>query len=316
MIGLLGGIPKKKWLIFGIILVLVIAIAGYFFVSKKDSVSISNTIGIIDLDKAISAHPKYKQWLREKQEEEELIYEAQQETYGIMQQEQQGQSKLDGNLQDAMRKSFEEEFNSKMKAKQEELMQSIDDKVQEAKKPLQEEFENYARQVNEEYDTKLFDLHLKLKVLSVEEQQHHDIVDKINALKQEQNEKLFAKSQEIDSKLQEVLEPELSRINIEMNKYAEQLNKEIGNKMSAGAQGMFPGVSLSSESTKEIQKIENKVILKQQENKAMYDQIVHDVRHKAIEIAIKKRLNVVLTDYTVNINAIDITDLVITEIKK
>ena len=313
---MLSSIPKKKWLIFGMALVLVIAVFGYFFVFEKNPVSINNTIGIIDLDKAISAHPKYKLWLREKQHEEELIAEAQQEAYDVMQKEQQVQNKFDVNLQDSMKKLFEEEFNSRMKAKQEELMQSIDAKVQEVKKPLQEEFENYARQVNKEYDTKLFDLHLKLKVLSVEEQQHHDIVDKINALKQEQNEKLFVKSQEIDARLQEAIKPELNQINIEMNKYSEELNKEFSNKMSTSAQGMFPAISLSSNVAKEIQKIENKVILKQQENKALYDQIVHDVKHKAIEIAIKKELNVVITDYKVNINAVDITDLVIAEIKK
>jgi hypothetical protein len=301
----------RKWLILGLIAAIIIG--GVFFVynyqqKKAPENDVPAKMGVININKAIEFHPKYALFIGLKKEETALLRDFEKTRAELLAQEQERIFTARKSEQEA----FGQEFDAKMKTKQEELERKVAAKSQTVGAPLNAEMDAYLKQINEEYQPQMADLQLKLRVLQMEEPEAKELIAKIEALKNEENAKIEAKQAELSQKMQELLAPDLKAVDEELNRYAAALSEELNAKMAAAKPQTRENIPMPPE----LKALEDKVVAKKQEIAALQAAMDQDLRAKITDLAIKNSLDTVAADFIQNSGAVDITDLVIAEFKK
>ncbi|HWR44339.1 molecular chaperone Skp [Sporomusa sp.] len=277
-------------------------------------------VGVIDMDKAIKAHPKHQEWQKLKEQaatlNQQLAAEAGR-TAGVT--PQLPAMNLPGSAESGLRAAAEQEFNAKMAAKQQELQTRLADKANKIHGELSSTLKTYAEQLDKEYQPQLFNLQLKLQTVRMDEKESAEVKKALDGVKAEQANKLAVREKELVQKMDAALTPDKAAIEQELAAYAKELNSEISNKMAAqtanmagqSAQSTIPPATSAS-----VSALEQQFTRKQQEISAIEEYILNDIRDKAAKVATERSLDVVLTGQRVNVSAVDITDAVIAAIKK
>jgi Skp family chaperone for outer membrane proteins len=276
-------------------------------------------VGVIDMDKAVKAHPKHPEWQKLKEQaatlNQQLAAEAGRAAGGIP----QSAMNLPGSVESGLRAAAEQEFNAKMAAKQQELQTRLAGKANKLHSELSTELKTYAEQLEQEYQPQLFNLQLKLQTVRMDEKEAAAVKKALDDLKAEQTNKLTVREKELAQKLETALTPDKTASEQELATYAKQLHSEISNKMAAQTANIADkgtGPLSSSSTAAGVSALEQQFTMKQQEISALEDTILNDIRDKAAKVAIERNLDVVFTGQRVNVSAVDITDAVITAVKK
>lgn len=300
-------------LIFGIVL-----LTGCFRSTPDAKPPEVQQLGVIDLDKAIQAHPKYQEWQNHKQQAatitEQLAIVA-----GKGKIQSQSTMNLPSNITDSLKAAAEQEFKVKMAAKQQELQARLLQHANQKQSELAEQLKVYAGQLTQEYQLPLFNLQLKLQTVRMDEQQAAVLKQEMGALKAEQAKRLAAKEQELMQLLEEALAPEKAAMEQELAAYAADLSRSLQSNMSAQtdelaaklSQPPAASVSVGADNT-----LKQQLGMKQQEVKVLEEFILNDIRDKTAKVAAERGLEAVLTGQEVNVHAVDVTDAVIAAIKK
>jgi len=302
--------------------------AGCFSKPTKDTnAPASGPVGVIDMDAAIKAHPKYQQLKTLQQQYSTLAAQADaakqaqsaaRSGNGSAVLPQSGPVSDDAALNAAM----QQEFSEKMAAKQAELKQSLAAKADRVQRDLSAEFKAYSEQVDQEYQPQIFSIQLKLKTVQLSKEEMAALQAELEKLQNARSEKLAAKEQELKARMDKIMAPEQEAVEQQLNAYAGQLNAEMSQKAAAKsaeitarnitpATGsmMLPDSGLRSD-------LEEQLAMKRQEISVLKEFIIQDIRDKVAKVAAERRLDTVLTNIQVNVSAMDITDAVIAEFKK
>jgi len=165
--------------------------------------------GVIDMDKAIKAHPKYQEWQKLKQQaatlNEQLAVEANR-TAGAAQ--SLPALNMPGTAPDGLKQAIEQEYNAKMAAKQQELQARLAAKAQKIHGELSSELQAYAEQLDKKYQPRIFNLQLKLQTVRMDEKEAAAIKQEIDNVKAERADKLAAREKELAQNLDNALNPE------------------------------------------------------------------------------------------------------------
>jgi len=275
-------------------------------------------IGVIDMDKAIEAHRRYPEWKKIKQQGATLNQQLAAITRQASDREMSAFN-LSGKAAEGLRAAAEQEFKAKMMAKQQELQARLADKADKVRSQLALELKAYAEQLEKEYRTPQFNLQLKLQIVRMNEQEAAAVQQELNDLKAEQAGKIAAREQQLADSMEAALAPEKEAIEQELASYAQQLHAEISAKMSAQTAGIAGNISQSAISPDDmttISGLKQQLTMKQQAMNDVETEIVNDIKDKTAKVAIDRNLEAVLTGHKVNVSAVDVTDLVIAEVKK
>ncbi|MDF2876815.1 MAG: hypothetical protein K0R22_3498, partial [Sporomusa sp.] len=202
---------------------------------------------------------------------------------------------------------------------QQELQTRLAGKANKLHSELSTELKTYAEQLEQEYQPQLFNLQLKLQTVRMDEKEAAAVKKALDDLKAEQTNKLTVREKELAQKLETALTPDKTASEQELATYAKQLHSEISNKMAAQTANIADkgtGPLSSSSTAAGVSALEQQFTMKQQEISALEDTILNDIRDKAAKVAIERNLDVVFTGQRVNVSAVDITDAVITAVKK
>lgn len=279
-----------------------------------------DTVGIIDMDKAIKAHPKYSDYQRLQKELNTLMAQAgAQSQPASVNQATNGMPTLPEGAAAGINEALSQEFNAKMDAKKAEIKERLDAQAKKVQAELSAGLDAYTQEVDKEYQPRIFSLQLKLKTLQLSKEEMAALQKELEQVQNERSAKIAAKQKQLSSSLNGRMAPLQAAAEQELNSYGQQLHQELAARGAAKTAEMTarmeqpavqpPVGGASSE-------FNGQITLKKQEISALQEFILGDIRDKAAKVAAERKIQAVLTAYKVNVKAIDITDAVITEFKK
>lgn len=304
-------------------LVLVMFIAGCGTKQVQDTKAPNQpVVGTFDINKVIKAHPKYNQLIALQEQANGMAAEVEAKQIVAMQKMQDSLAVPQMSQGDMveLNKSFEQDFNRKMSAKQAELNTRFTAKEEAVHRTMYEEIKNYNDQLNKEYEPQIFNLQLKMKTVQLTKEETALLQTELERLQNQRAEKTSVKEQQLAAKMDELLAPEKATAEQELMTYSKQLNEEISKQVAAKQTEMaarIPQKPLASEDNKQATSdIEQQLTMKQQEIQALQDFITENIKDKAGKVAMERGLEAVLINTVVNVSGYDITDVLIAECNK
>ena len=274
-------------------------------------------IGIINVQKAVQNHPRYSAYQALEKEFATLRAQAETQQY----QAAGDQGTLSASTDKALagiRDALGQEFTAQMAAKEKELNSTLAQKAEQLSRELSTEFESYGKEIDQTYQPQIFSLQLKLKTVQLTKEEGEQLQKQMETLQAERAAKLSAKEQELAGKMDNRMSAAKAAAGEELNAYAAQLNAGLEQQGAAKSAELAARMNSQSPqaSSSPLAELQKKLAGKEQEIGAMQDTIIRDISDKAGKIAVSRNLEIVLSEYTVNIQAVDITDAVISELKK
>ena len=316
---------RKKVIL--IIVVVILSSLAVFYMVKNHSKQEENglpeiaaeqaTFGLIDMDKAMQAHPQYKQLIELKKEYDALALESKKAK--PVQIDTQPPS-VDFSAIDA---SINQKKNEKIKQKIEQLNAELQKKELEIRKQMDADYQEAAQKIDDQYISQIFNLQLKRNTLDVTKETVAGIDQQIEQLKNEQRQKLVENHQKFSAKLMELMKPDHEKAKKELDDYAAEIEKDLVEDAHRQVSEIEKRNHLAmAEKTNELKlgmdnstTVRDKLENKEKEISVLQDEIIKDIASKVSKIAIENKLDIVLTSVQVNISAMDITDIVIKEFR-
>ena len=282
-------------------------------------------IGIVDMNAAVKAHPKYKQLILLTQQADAMAAQLEAEQLANAHQAQLDQSNLmvpnvSQNEIDELNRSAEQEDNMKLAAKERELNDKLTKKAKEIGQGLNEEMNGYSEELEKEYQPQIFNLQLKLKVVQLSKEEALAIQTQLDDIQDKRSAALNLKQEQLSKRMNELMAPESEKLGQELDAYRKQIDNERAQKITEKqmeflnrANEQYKPVATTDSITS---KIPEKLTMKQQEIQALQGFILENITAKTAKVAADGGFEIVLAHVAVNVNAVDITSQVITECNK
>lgn len=303
-------------------------------------------VGILDLEQAVKAHPKWQQIeeidaqinLLHKELKQEIDSQGTQDQLAALRQEKMAsrQAELDQRQQEWNREQeiLWKGLDKKMQAKKQELEQSFQQKVEKIRQEKNKELEDYQKQLKLFYGPRIVNLQLKLNFSNLTEQERETKKEELSQLSKEQEEKYLAKQQAAEEDMGKQLETAKAAMMKELKSYQTQEEAKIKADLTAKHQSfqessqkelaledqewqehLTKQSQYSEARAQKVQIAEQKAKGLNQTKKQIYEEIIKDLKAIAAKIAKEQGLEAVLVNYRVNVLAEDITFLVINDLK-
>ncbi|BBB91556.1 MAG TPA: hypothetical protein PKA28_13775 [Methylomusa anaerophila] len=281
-------------------------------------------VGVIDMDKALQAHPKAEEWAILQKEAQTIVEQINTETRHLSMNNSADSpaAAIPPAVQDGQQAALTQEYNAKMAAKEKEVRARLDAKAAKIHADLDEKMKAYEAELEKEYQPQIFNIQLKLQTLHLEEKEANELKNSLEQLKKEQAEKLAARQQELSNTFNEALAPDKAAAEQEMAEYAKNLSDELNARARSFKQELNGSVQAPNNSLGQadaggrIAELEHQLEMKKQEIQVLQEAIIKDVQDKTAKVAAEHRLETVLAGHKMNIAAVDVTDWVIAELKK
>lgn len=277
--------------------------------SKTAKPAAGPPLAIIDMDKAVKAHPRYGDMLNRQKEAAGLAARLEAENaQGIT-----PSGQVPGINGDGLEQAANQEFTARMAAREAAAKTGLEAEAAKVRQALATEMDAYAREVDKEYQPRLFNIQLKMKTVQLTKEEAAALQAEAETLQKERAAKLAVRQQELAGKMDSIMRGKQADAERELTDYARSLNNELAGKLAgkqAEAAGRLAGVQAENAAGQE------KLMAITREIADLQQAILRDIRDKAAKIAAEKKIDTVLAEVRININAVDITDAVIAEFKK
>lgn len=304
-------VGTRLWKIVAIVAAaLLIAACGVGRPVQKDK------IAVIDWERAVGAHPQYsrlqqgegvlKDLLGKRQEQEKLA------------QAQLGSLNKLRNLRQLSEQSYlTADFNTRMVEQREIENKKLQAFVAAAEKAVDEELAPRKKAIEDSYQLKIFNLRALLESIRLKP-------DERKALEQE----LEQAQHERGSRVMELEREKKALVDAKVKPYVEQMQRRMAEAAAAYRAKMQEQLSDKDARDKDILEaapkalqnalsIMDREISKQQEkNDSLKRQINKDIESQAVRLAHERGYTVVFNQFKVNLDAEDITDVVVQNLKK
>lgn len=300
-------------------LFLLVFVSGCGNKNSQDNTKVAQPkqIGILDIAKAAEGHPRYAE------------YKQLQQAYNTLQQQLQLEAQETGRGDQAvpsvpdsaaagLNEALSQEFNAKIRAKQDELQAGLNESMAKEKADSAAEMEAYTKEIDQVYQPQIFSLQLKIRTVQMDEATLAAQQKQLEQLQSERTDKLSAKEKEMSTRIEAVMSPKKTAAEASLNAYAQQLRTEMDQKASDQTSQIASRVQVpaSSPSTVNTEEKQKQLEQSQKEVEALHSLIEKDIKDKAAKIAAERDFEAVLVNVTVNIGAIDITNDVIAAFNK
>ncbi len=288
-----------------------LVIAGCGPQQAKTTPPAQSKIGLIVMEKAIKAHPKYADVQRLQKDYAALAARIDAEqAQGLA----AGAGLPAAGSQTGLEQAAAKEFEARMTAKEAEVKTRLQAAADQVSRGMAAELDAYARELDQEYQPQIFSLQLKLKTVQLSKEEAMPLQAEMDRLQKERAAKISVRQQELFAKTDAVMRGKQSEAEQELNAYAQSLNSELAGKF-AGRQVEMANRIAPPGTTGGTAAVE-KLAATDREIAALQEAIILDIRDKAAKVAVQSGLDTVLAEVKVNVSATDITDAVIVEFKK
>lgn len=270
-------------------------------------------LAVIDLDKAVKAHPKYADYLRLQRDYTALAARIEAEKAQSTQSPAMSPSLA---ATDGAAKAAEQEFNARMAAKEAEIRTGLMAEADKQRQAATAQLDEYGRELDQQYQEQIFNLQLRLKTVQLSKEEAAAAEADLAKLKAERTAKLAAREQELAAKMNSTMAAKQAQRQQELSAYGSTLNAEIADRLSHQQAEAATRVPPSGPLSGAAGDAAWQLAVKHQEAATLQDFIIADIRDKAAKIAAEQKLDAVLTKVTLNVSATDITAAVIAEFKK
>lgn len=313
---------RYRWLIF-VIMIIGALIGGYIikelFVHPLSTQSPMPKIGIVRLSDVIKLNPSYGDYEKAKAELDSMKKDFEAEQFDLNEKSQEQTEELKNVASDPNYvQSLNDELTAKIKAKENELNEKLAAKRHE----LLAKYAKENQVASSDADLRIVNLQLGLvsKVQRIprdSEDQHVIDAEKaaqeaeLNSLLAKRGPSISANMENLKARVDNELKPLQEAGQKELNDYAASLHQELSAKrdreMQNRAKDIMDNHALPSP-VEWSQKWSSKLKDKQAEVDALHQAILDDIEMRVAIIAEEKGLDLVVTDETSNISALDITD--------
>ncbi|MBP2639139.1 MAG: outer rane chaperone Skp (OmpH) [Firmicutes bacterium] len=284
--------------------------------AQETKPSVVNSFGIIDLQKATEAHPKYPEVAGLQKQLNTLVFQINQRQSSMLR-DTATLASVESSAAAGLQKTLEHEFQSRMAAKQEEINTRLEKSSLQFRRALIDEMKAFEEEVDRQIEPQLINIQLKMRTLQLTQEEKTALQQNFEKLQKERTDRLRLREQQLHAKLETWLAPQRRAADQELSAFAQQLQLELAQKEAAQkdqfAARALPPFTAADGSLPELQMRADR---KQQEIAGLKEEILRDVRDKTAKVAISMQLDVVLANILVNSSAIDITGNVIAELKK
>jgi len=317
---------RKKKIILGGVVCLVLALLGVFYVKEhaakqsNPAPSAQSSIGVIDLKQAMKEHPRYADLEKLRQERALLAASISlKNTFDFS-----------GDTPNAEEKTFADTAAQKAILEKNkitlEYQQKLQDKEQLVRAGYESQRQAEKKAVSESYLNAIFNYNLKLDTASnlrLTAQQQDELRDEIEKLKQERGNRIHAIDMQYEKKIAAQIDPLRQQYAKELQEKSGKAYEEASAALAAkqteaqmrNASSMQNGVQNMTSNFAAAAKKKQDLKAKDQEVAALEDSIIADVASKAAKFAILHHLEYIFANPFVNVNAMDVTDEVIEELK-
>lgn len=272
---------------------------------------------VVDWDKLVQQHPKYKEWKHQQETLETAKWLRQRQMENGRQ-----QLELLGKMKNIKNLGADQFKRAQISAKMAEKQSQENDLLRKKREALETEAEAQVKQdreaVEEKYRIPLFNLRLKLGSIKMTEEAQ-------KAVLQEQDELLAKRQKDLDEVnakkeawLQQKLGADIAASQARLQAYAKELADQViqeqtgltlGPKGLAASPGKEQLDKLLASMDKQIQKQES-------DEQALKDDIDSDILSAIKKINLTRKYTLIFRNPRVNISADDITDQVSSEVQK
>jgi len=299
-------------------LMLAVIIAGCGAKQTQDAKFNTSQVAVIDMEKAIKSHSKYNKFFELENQANEIRKQLQTDQLEKANQLQFSQFSSDASDKGMVElgKVAEQEFNAKMAAKQAELNPRLTNKAEEIRLNLSRELEEYKVQIDKEYQPQIFNVELKLKTLQLTKEEGTLLQSELEGLRSKRFNAINLKSEQLAGRMDELMAPEKAAIEEELSVYAKELNHELSKQIEVKRTEMLARKDQIITTQPQLNEKQEQLLMKQQEIEALQEYIIENIREKAAKVAADNGYEAVVAHVAVNINAVDITSMVIAECNK
>jgi len=296
-------------------------IAGCGTKQAEDTTAPAPQVGMIDMNKAIKAHPQYNQLMTLGQQADTIAAQSEAQQLAAARQNPATSSPdMSQNQLAGLNKASEQEFSAKMSAKQDELSPRIAAKADAARRTLSAELKAYSDQLDKEYQPQIFNLQLKLKTVQLGKEETAALQTELEKVQAERSAALATKQTQLAGRMDELVAPEKAAVEEQLAAYAKQLNAQIS-QQAAAKQAEIVGRSNEQQQIpvapdQGTNGAQEQLAMKKQEIAALQDSIIANIIDKTGKVAAESGFEAVLTNVAVNVSAVDITAQVIAECNK
>lgn len=316
---------SKNSKIIGLLVILVflvvLAVAYPRLKTKEDTNNpAAPQVGIIDMNKAIKAHPKYQQLTVLQQQYNAIAAKAEAEARTHADNSPQGYSpniEAPAGYPAGIGAALEQEYNAKMAEKKAQLDTALAAKSDKAHQTLSAELKSYNDELDKTYQPQIFSIQLKIKAVQLSKEEMAALQAEVDKLQNERATKLAVKERELASRMEQIMAPEKTAAEQQLGVYAKQLHQELSAKGDAknaeiAARNQQPATVAPQQPVASGQSdAEQQLAMKKQEIDTLTQVIIDDIRDKAAKVAVGQGIDTVLTNIKVNVSAVDITNAVI-----
>lgn len=317
---------RKKKIILGGVVCLVLALLTVIYIrehaAKQPNLAPSSqsSIGVINLKQAMKEHPRYADLEKLRQERALLAASAAvKDAFGFA-----------GTVPTAEDKSFTDAANQKAILEKNkmtlEYQQKLQDREQIVRAGYEAQKQAEKKSVSESYLNAIFNYNLKIDTaasLQLTAQQQDELKVAVEKLKEERGNRLRAIDMQYEKKVDAQIEPIRQQYAKELQEKSGKAYEEASAALAAkhteaqmrNASSMQDGIENMTSNFAAVAKKKQDLKAKDQEVTALEESIIADIASKAAKFAILHHLEYVFADPFVNINAMDITDEVIEELK-
>ena len=307
--------PYRKLVYLLSIVMLASFLSGCATKPPQDTKTPQQTIGVLDMEKAVKAHPRWSQLDALHKKINTINLQAQQRV--VQKQPEQVQPQ---ELQQGLDAYLSQEYEAKLAVKQAELKVVLDEKTAALRQEISSEYQAYMAELEKSYQPRLFSLQLKMKTLQMNKEEMASLQQEIEKLQSEQDNQRKIKEEQLSARMETAIAPQKAELEQQLSLYAHNLENELAEKRAQ--QTSQPSVTLpagdsqlqDSPQGSDNADIEIKVLNEQ--ITVLEDLIIGDIQDITAKIAAQQGLELVLTNIDTNISAQDVTNQVIAEFKK
>jgi hypothetical protein len=283
------------------------------------------TIAVIDMNKALQAHPKYQEGAALQQQLNTLL--ASQQALANQQvaaaSNNPGSQSVVPQLDTAGGQNVSQQqqqlYQEKMSAKQAQLKTAFDAQYAAARTQASAEYDAYSAQLDKADQPTMFDIQLKLKTLQLSKEDGEALQAQVDKIHKEKADKLAAKEKQISTALTAQMTAEQQRSAAQLESYGKQVASDLRSSAAAApieapvstaaSDQVQPSGQTPSPSPDALAAI-NKV---KAQLAALQALMIQDIENQCGKIAQAKGYEIVVTNVTANIHADDITAEVIAQ---
>ncbi|KYZ76369.1 hypothetical protein AXX12_08005 [Anaerosporomusa subterranea] len=273
---------------------------------KTEVVQPKPEMGILNMTKAVKAHPRYTEVEKLQGERATLLAQlSRQESETIAASQQAGIDMTN------LSKATDQEFQTKMASKHDEINRQLQAQSETLRRQINEQVDKYVRELDESYQNRTFGLQVKLKTIDLSKEEQAAIQKQLDEIQNERMGKIVARQQELTAGMNDSMKQAEQAAAKDLDVYGQQLKSNLSAELAQKAQAMqtLPGGGLSMPAADNIQ---GKLAANQRDLAKLQQEIITDIKQRAATIATQYGLTTVLADVEIFTSATrDITTDVI-----